>query len=263
MFYVEEEIAVNLICPRCKTKFVDPRIIVPCLETLCAHCIATLTDENNNEITCHFCADRKHAIPEDGFGSNKIVAKMLSIKADEVNRSPNAEALKQKVNHIHNLRREFVSKCENSISVIKDYCQAVKSRLDSFVEAKKRDLDKARDEFATEIDSYETECLANWKKWNDKMFLERLHEINTFVRDCSEYLKTFRIDENVVSEKRRGAGTHAAELEKLLRQLKGAQFNGKLMKFKESELNSKLIGSFEFEHLEMPQRANNLSKKNV
>jgi hypothetical protein len=261
MFYLEEEIAINLICPRCQTKFVDPRIILPCLETLCANCIGNLTEENNNEISCHFCAGSKHAIPVGGFSSNKIVAKMLNIKANEVNRSPNVEALKQKISQMQKLACKFVFISENAAFVINKYCRSVKSQIDMLVETKKKELDHARDKFATMIDSWETECLEKWQTFDKNMFVENINEINNFIGECSEYLKRFKIDEDVVSEKRREAGTHAADLEKLLSQLKRAQFNGQLLKFKEKELDLNLIGKFEFDKLEMPQKDNGLSKK--
>jgi hypothetical protein len=81
MFYGEKEIASNIICQRCNVKFADPRIILPCHETLCINCIEELTDAKSNEINCHFCRV-KHQIPAAGFGPNKLMAQLLSLKAD-------------------------------------------------------------------------------------------------------------------------------------------------------------------------------------
>jgi hypothetical protein len=82
MFHGEEEIKRSLICARCNLKYVDPRIIIPCFETLCINCIEDLT-ENKSQFNCHFCR-LKHAIPVSGFPANKTVAKLLTLKASDV-----------------------------------------------------------------------------------------------------------------------------------------------------------------------------------
>jgi DNA-directed RNA polymerase subunit RPC12/RpoP len=119
MFYGEEEIASNLVCPRCKVKFVDPRIIVPCLETLCINCIEELTDVKTNEINCHFCRV-KHLIPAAGFGPNKLMAQLLSLKANEVSRSANVEAVKEKLSRIEQLKDQLKTNIETSELIINE-----------------------------------------------------------------------------------------------------------------------------------------------
>jgi hypothetical protein len=251
MFFGEEEIATNLICPRCKTKFVDPRIIVPCCETLCFGCIEDLTiTDKKDQISCHFCLTN-HAVPKDGFASNKLIAQMLSLRANEVYRGANMEKFKQKLARIETLTDEFKSKLENSTLIINEYCRDVKTQMDLLVETKKKELDDMREEFVTRIDTYEQECVSNLQQLDTQIFLDRVDQANKFASEWKSYLKNFKIDEEVVSEPSRQVDGHVASLEKLLKELKGAQFNGRLLSFKASESKTDPIGTIEFETLEV------------
>jgi hypothetical protein len=258
MFFRTDEVDCNLTCPRCKTKFLDPRIIIPCLETLCNNCIEQLTE--NNEINCYFC-DVKHPISDLGFGSNKILAKLLEVKANEINRSQNAELLKQNLKQCQIQVDEYKSKIDNSQFIISEHCRVVKTQINLFFETKMRELDDSRNKMLKEVDIYEVECSKHWQELDTKLLRDQVDQMSKFISECTDYLNKFLIDENVISEKRRDAFDHLDNLDKLQKELKGAQFNGRLLTFKQSELNVDSIGEFGHDELEMPQHVQNLSKK--
>jgi hypothetical protein len=258
MFYVEEEIASSLICPRCKLKFVDPRIIVPCGDTLCNNCIDDLS--TYNQLDCPFC-HVTHTTPVGGFPPNKTITHLLHLKASDVYRNANVEALKMKLNRIQHLHNDFKSKLDNSAIIVNEHCREMKTKIDLLVETKKMQLDEMRDEYVKRITSYEQECVSNMQKRDTKSLLDAVEEINVFAGKCKDYLKNFKIDEAVVSERAQASDVHIAHLEKHLEQLRGAQFNGQLLKFKANEDDASkteaTIGKFEFERLEVNPKDTN------
>jgi hypothetical protein len=89
---------------------------------------------------------------------------------------------------------------------------------------------------------------------NNQWLAERVHEANKFASDLREYLRNFKIDKQIVGDKSHQLDGQLDELDKLLGQLKGAQFNGNLLKFTPSQSKTDTIGVFEFERVEeMPK----------
>jgi hypothetical protein len=247
MFYSEEQIATNLICPRCKLKLVDPRIIVPCCETLCYNCCDELTDKS--DINCPFC-HIQHRVPEGGFGVNKMLVQMLSVKPDLVNRSANVEALKEKIGKINDLTDELKSNLACSELIINEACCQVKCEIDLLVEEKKKELDDMRDDHFQRVDSYEQECVKSWRSLDARMFVDGLDQAGEFTHKCKGYLKNFQVDEAVVCQQIVSADCHVAHVEKRLRELKAAQFGEKLLTFKANKSPLKSIGTLEFTKFE-------------
>jgi hypothetical protein len=249
MLYFEEKIAGNLICPRCQSKFFDPRLIVPCFETLCLFCIEDLTNKTNNELDCFFC-HAKHAIPAGGFVPNKIAAQMLNLKANQIPLSPNMAELKEKHDRIQNLTQEFESTVVKSRLIVNEHCLELKAQIDVLVETRKKELDIQRDELFQKINSYERECVVYLEKIGNKFLSESLERAKTFARDLGQYLQ--RINKNP-DFKSREADDHLASLNTLLRQANGVQFGGQLLKFHAIvESKTESIGFLELEKLETP-----------
>jgi hypothetical protein len=261
MFYREDDIAYKLICPRCNVKFVDSRIIVPCHETLCVNCIEDLTEAETSEINCHFCRV-KHQIPAAGFGTNKIMIHLLGLKADEVYRSANVEAVKEKLSRIQQLKDQLKTNIETSELIINEHCRGVKIQIDLVVETKMKELNDMRDEYLAVVNAYERDCLNNLPNLDTQVLFRAVDKANQFVNELKDYLKSFRIDENVVSTQSVACDRHLAELEGSLLYLKGSQFRGQVIKFKPNELKIESIGAFEYDTIEMPMYLNtkNLSK---
>ena len=70
MFYEENEIGELVICPYCKNKYDDPRI-VSCGNSFCMPCIEFLAKEESNGFKCPDC-DEFHETPNNGFSKNWI-----------------------------------------------------------------------------------------------------------------------------------------------------------------------------------------------
>jgi hypothetical protein len=250
MFYVEEEIAGNLTCPQCKSKYVDPRLI-PCMDTLCNSCIQVLTE--NNEINCPFC-QLKHPVPENGFASNKTISQMLNLRAHEVYRSSRVEKLKLKLARVCELTGDFKFQLENSAAIVSEHCRGVKDDVNTLIEAKKTELEDMRSVLLSKIDNYEQDCLNNIQKINAQALAEQIAQMNKFASECRDYLNGFELNEKVVNEQNRAAKDRIGNLEKLLSELKGTHFCGQLLKFKQDE-TAKIqpIGKFVFDTLDLPK----------
>jgi hypothetical protein len=271
MYYLEEEIASHLICPRCNMKFHDPRIIVPCFETLCAKCIGDLTDDKTNEIDCYFC-HRKHPTPDgDGFASNKLVIQMLNLKANEFNTNERVRKLGEKLDVIKSRNKELESNMDQSRLIINKHCSEVKAKIDFLIESRKKNLDDMRNKLLQEVDAYEKECVDNLDKIDTKLFLDGINETREFLSDSSDHLKKIRSnddddDDGAIREMIRDADYYLESLETLHHQLKGVQFSGKLLRFKENESSDiESIGFLQLEkletpkHLEIPQTSSSAS----
>jgi hypothetical protein len=249
MFYSEEEIATSLVCPRCETKFVDPRIIVPCFETLCINCIEDLTVTNNTEINCHFCR-RRHPIPENGFALNKtIITQLLDKKPNEIYRASLVEALNEKINRVKDRKDELKSKWDASATEINEFCREIKTQIDLVVETKKKMLDDMRDVYLKRVDSYKQECLVNLAQFDSTSLLAGLEQANKFVDEISGYLKSLKTDQDV--RQKSFKVEQLAHLDELVQQLKLDQFNnGQLLRFKANNISVKMENEIGFLQLE-------------
>jgi DNA repair exonuclease SbcCD ATPase subunit len=254
LFVSQEEIDRTLQCPRCSLRFVDPRIILPCFETLCLKCIQYLCQDI--KFNCFFC-HVKHEIPEkgDGFPPDKSKAQMLNLQASEIYRGSNVEAFKEKCRRVAQLAGDFESSMDASPAIIKKHCLDLKAHIGTLVEKRIQDLHDMRDELYLKVNSYEQECLKNVQNINNKQqaATNNVQEAKTFSNELSEHLKKFKTNEDV-SEKIQQADSHLARLDKLLDQLRGSQLSGKLLTFNENKLAiTDLIGTFEVKRLDTLQ----------
>ena len=80
MFYEEEEIQNLIICPNCKKKLNDPRV-VSCGQSICQDCLTVILNAETNGLHCPGCNDF-HAMPENGFMKNQIVSSLIELKAN-------------------------------------------------------------------------------------------------------------------------------------------------------------------------------------
>lgn len=99
MFYKEEEIAEDLICPRCSKKFQDPRVL-PCGQTYCQPCIQDILVNDENLLKCPSCKS-SHPVPDKAdFPPNLIVVRLLKKSSNEVYRGTSVENLKEYLNKL-------------------------------------------------------------------------------------------------------------------------------------------------------------------
>jgi hypothetical protein len=152
----------GLTCPRCNVRYVDPRIIEPCGETLCARCVEGLLAQNG-QFDCFFC-NVKHEMPENGFHPNTLIAQMLQVRQSSTSNnedvildatSPSVIQLQEKLNQIQTLTRQIQSKMENYKFIISEYCQDMRDEVNMVVDTKKRELEEMRDELVKKIEIQE------------------------------------------------------------------------------------------------------------
>jgi len=92
MFYEENEINELIICPYCKNKYKDPRLL-PCGTSLCFDCIQLITRIDAGNVKC--VCNQFHMIPVDGFFINTTLAKLVEKKPFEVYRGSLVKEFKQ------------------------------------------------------------------------------------------------------------------------------------------------------------------------
>jgi primosomal protein N'' len=247
MFFGEEDIATKLLCPRCKTMYADPKIIVPCFETLCGKCIQHLTEAN--EINCHFCHSQ-HSVPKYGFVSNKLIAEMVALRETKLSSNMRVEEFKEKINRVLTLTSEFKWKFENAKLIINEYFRDVKGQVDLLVKTKKKEMDEMRGAYLKAINKHEQDCVNNLSKMNTQLLLGGVvDEADKFGTEWKTNLENSTIDDELVSEPSRPVDDYLARLEHLHGQPKSAKFNGQLLKFKANECQTAVTGRAEFEKL--------------
>jgi hypothetical protein len=248
MFFGEAEIKTNLMCPRCQRKFNDPRILSPCGETLCNTCIED--SSHDNQIDCHFC-QVKHPIPAGGFTSNKIIAQMLSLRANEVFRSRTVQSLKEKIARIDKLSDELKSCLENPTLVIGQHCRGMETQIDSLHATRTNELNAMRAELVDKVRSYEQECTNNWHKADTKITVsDWIKQANTLSAKSREYLRDFIIDEHEISVQSRAAEKQLVSLEGQVKWMRSVLFNGgQMLKLKEKESRMEHFASLELKDM--------------
>ena len=215
MFYKEEDILKELICPKCSKTFEDPRIL-PCGYSLCQSCILNETDNESNSIAkCH-CCQEKHSIPKEGqFIKNRFILKQLEKKPIEVKRGELGELLKKSMNTLIEERKELETFMKSGDQIVSDYLSEIRSQINHITETQIEKLNKARESLLDKLKQYQTECLyskhanqtelftklddhnkkikryLNGADWNEKSVNDQIREAKNLVESCSKAKSSF------------------------------------------------------------------------
>jgi hypothetical protein len=246
--FKEDELKNSMLnCPKCQEKFVDPRIITPCVETLCINCINAST--HKNYLDCFFCKS-KHDVPAEGFLSNKAILKLLQM---EVVSEDNNEELKKNLTKIGKLANELKEKIKNSNLIIQEHCELVKSDIDSMADMKIELINKMRAECLDKVENYEKRCVRNMEKEDLSRQSAYADEMFAFTQTCASSLDKSTattnghvngsnghgtVDEIVMQGYYKEAESHLANLKKEIKLLKSIQFKGKQLKFNKNKNRS-------------------------
>lgn len=246
MFYREADINKNLKCKRCLLRFSDPKIIVPCLKTLCANCVDELTT-NDGHIDCFFC-QIKHKVPTDGFKLNEPLAELLKLAPNTVYRSPMVKQLKEKLDQMSLLSDELVDKVINSTDEISSYCSSLRNQIDLVAETRIEEVNALRADFLKQVNDYEKECMEKMKL-NIPIFNNQIDDLQKLKQETDNYLSEFEIDDQIVKMHNERTELNLVKLKQLSEDLKSKQFNGKLLIFKANEtIDNQLLGSFNYDN---------------
>jgi hypothetical protein len=244
MFYQESEINEHLTCPKCKNKFNDPRLI-DCGGSLCKACIDLLIIDDENRFKCPVCEDL-HEIPANGYLKNAILAKLCDLKANEMSKSAQANALKTQLGILKQNSDAFLKLIDKKAS---EHCTDLR-----------REVDLSTDKLIESINAYETELLAQNDEYENnliskneisddyRMRLKKLiKETNELHSNSMDYLRQFELkDEDLLK-----ASANLSRCQENLNHERGIFMNhifgGHLLKFVENatQNNAKLIGTLE------------------
>lgn len=159
MFFPEEELIEIVNCPRCKKRHVEPKIIVPCFQTLCVRCVEELSDDRNFD--CFFC-NRQHPVPEGGFASNTSVELVLKLQPKEVHRNNKLiKELKDKLNNLTLLFGNFSEKAQDIEWSLYQHCSQLKNQIDLSCDQKIAQINVMRDNCLKYVDKYMESCVKN------------------------------------------------------------------------------------------------------
>ena len=115
MFYEQDKVNELVLCPYCKNKYNDPRI-VKCSSSFCMSCIQLFANNDKNGFKCPVCNDL-HKITRKECIKNSNLAKLCDMQANEVSRGSLADTLNFQINDIKLNLDEFSNK--NSLRVEK------------------------------------------------------------------------------------------------------------------------------------------------
>lgn len=224
MYFVEEE----LICPRCKKIFDDPRI-TPCSETICINCIEQLKT-NDNEIDCFFCGD-KHKIPqEDGFKPNTHLSKILSKQPLKIYQGKNFEELKVSLETLAKVTDQLESNMKISSLTVNEYCSNIRNQIDICAEEKINDINTIRDEYIAKLNEYEKECVQNLDAKLD-IFKKNITHAREFIKKCKDSVRNNNIDDQSVKQNNSQAQGYNQSMQKKIASLHDVIFNRVTLSF--------------------------------
>ena len=244
MFYEEKEISGLILCPYCKNKFNDPRL-VECSSSFCMPCIEFLTKNGETGFKCPVC-DEFHETPKKGYLKNANLAKLCEKKAVEVSRSKQAEDFKRKLRNFKQNLDKLANKNKPSIEIIKEYCANLRNEVQLSSEELVETIKKYNLELIEQINAYEKSSLLDFNKQNKIILDDFIGGMYAFHSKWIEYFKQLKLDDNAMSVASNEADGYLelikSENEEILLD---KTFNAKVLKFNKNstELKSSIIGS--------------------
>lgn len=246
MFYPESDLATILNCARCENRYIEPKILVPCLKTLCKGCIEELSGENC--LQCPFCKI-KHPVPEGGFQSNTTVEMLLQLQPKEVHRNSKLiKELTDKLNDFSLFYDNLTSKCQSLQSSLDEHCDLIKSRIDLISEQKIQKINEMREKHLKSLDEYRNSCVANIEQ-NKVHINEELGRFKKYIKESKTFLNGAIVDDEEARRKINEIDSKKKNL--TVENLEFLQFNGNKLTFRENstDLKEMLLGEFIYSKL--------------
>ena len=252
MFYHKEEISELLKCPKCKVAF-DTPCMLPCGQHMCKTCIDHLCNAKKDGFDCTLCHEF-HARPASGFPISQLIVQLLEKKPGEIYRNKTVDSLKSHLNEIKSTVQSLVQLVNQSEHKIKEHCDFVRHDVQLVTDSAYEYIDKFREQFMSEIDAYEKECLLHLAEMvNAQQFSsdEIKREMDTFIDEQARYLQQFSIDDAKVTKDLEQAKQLKSKLDLKMMDMKAKLFKGKQIVFEENKaaLESKMIGALRYPFL--------------
>jgi hypothetical protein len=177
MFYKEEDISNELICPKCKNRFEDPRIL-PCGNSLCQSCILDEIDNENKTMKKCYCCQEKHLLPKEGeFIQNRFILKQLEKKPIKIDRGALGEQLKQSLMEITEKKHELETFVKGKDQIVSDYLSEIRTQIDVITETQIERMNKTRESLLDNLKQYQAQCISI-KQTHQEDFLEKIDDFN-------------------------------------------------------------------------------------
>jgi hypothetical protein len=228
---------------------VDPRYL-PCGESACHECILkSIKNNSKKQFECPFCEKIHEAAGKESFPKNKVLLKLIKMKAEEVYRYKNFEDLKAKLSEMKTKCDQFKLEIDtdNGIDQIQEQCAKLRNQVHLRTEVLIEQVHQINEKMIADIDENEKACI---QLFNDKIGELRkecgalITKIYDFYDIKSKYVTQFKIDENVVEELLVNTKGHINKLDRENEKLQNIKCNNKMINFTNSsfEFEEKLIG---------------------
>ena len=232
MFYEETDISELVICPYCKNKYNDPRL-VSCGNSFCRACIEFLTKSGTNGFQCCVC-DTFHEQPKNGFSKNINLAKLCEKKANKVYRSPLANAFETDLDELKLSMGKLSKQNDLGADKIKEYCDGLRNKVQLHLEESIENLKKKSLKLIQKIDEHENETMLKFNANHNLRLDTFLSETRQFHEKWADYLKQFEINEEEIKVALLEAKKLKVELNKESDLLVSKLFHNNLLKFEKS-----------------------------
>ena len=239
LFYEADEINEQLICPCCKNKYNDPRV-VECGASFCMSCIELLTKNGENGFKCPVCDDY-HILPNQGWYKNLNLGKICEKKAAGVSRGPQADTLSHQLDELKLKLDDFTSERSFSEEKINEYCNKLRNEVQLSTDELLKSINILNARLIEQIDTYERNSKLDFEK-KDKTRLNQLSlESYEFHSKWTEYLKELKLDDLQLKSASNKAALKTAQVNNEAEQFLNNLFNNSLLTFKKS--NASLLSS--------------------
>jgi hypothetical protein len=250
----ESSISELIKCPLCRQVYQDPRML-PCGYSLCERCILSLTDNLDiDEFDCQLCLDT-HTITSTV--ANKLQQFPLNLFIVELcSRAPHlvqTNELKDKLSVLDSSYKELERTYHASLDIIHGYCEQVRQEVstsgETFINKAKRLI---KDNLEA-VGHYEAECVQNFEQTRDK-FEKRLAKLKL-------ELDNLKLSNNSTGSKKLTELTDSflGQLRHEMHHLKSIQFNGKQLRFVESQNLDSMANFGDFCYKDLAKSAINLN----
>ena len=243
MFYEENEINELIICPYCKTKYNDPRLM-ECGDSFCMPCIEILINIGEKGFKCTECNDF-HEMPPKGYLKNLKLAKLCEKRAVEVSRSKLADEFKAQLDEFKQNVDILRNKNKPCIEIIKEYFDNLRNEVQLSSEELIETIKKYNLDLIEHINAYETNSMLDFNKENKVEFDKFINEMDAFHTKWIEYFKQAKLDDNEMIAASNQADCYLEQIKKENKQFLVKLFKGDVLKFNKNstQFKSSLVGS--------------------
>jgi hypothetical protein len=198
MFYKEDDIKSIIICPACKIKYEDPRVL-ECGCSMCFTCISSFIIKEKNGINCPVCHNF-HETPKNGFIKNNQLADLTIKTPNNVYRGRQTEDFKKTLDEILKRLNDLDQDIKLGHDNVKKYCLNLKSEVQLATELKIKEINELNKELIDEINQYEEECEKKFiTEENVRQELDKFTaDMHSFYAKWTAYLSEYNLDESEI-----------------------------------------------------------------